>query len=512
MGVINLHKYLRPYIREVSLTTFAGETVGIDAMCWLHRGVSACAVELYKQQHTTKYVDFFMKMVGGVQRAGATPLVVFDGASLPAKKEEELERKAKREEAHRDVGRLVASGKDLYDKTTYSKLVQCVRITSEMRGQVTKALNSRHVAWMVAPYEADAQLAFMVRRGQLTAAISEDSDLIAYGCPRSLFKVNALGFGVEFSTAQWPTTAEGVPRELAFLTTFTPEMLTDACVLCGCDYTSTRLKGIGPSHAFKLIHRYRDLTTVLRNLPRDEKWRTKLPADYDSVCASYIRAKLVYEAHWVVDGDSLVRNRQELDGGDDVVGSPTRWRSGSFLKDVVAGVIDPRTLINTGVNPSNANRNQPVSADERHNSHRHFGKKRDSPQPSVVLTTPTPLTDDRWGCDDDFRPSDAVASQPPSVEFDPAVAAQASVIFNRLPVALFPEPSSETYQRLFEDRDTLNSAIEAVNNKPSPSKPQNPQPKKRLFAFGKIPNAKRRKDDTKENRQTTLTDLFKARD
>ncbi|KAH0481682.1 MAG: uncharacterized protein KVP18_004033 [Porospora cf. gigantea A] len=511
MGIINLHKYLRPYLREVSLTIFAGETVGIDAMCWLHRGVSACAVELYKQQHTTKYVDFFMKMVRGVQRAGATPLVVFDGASLPAKKEEELDRKVKREEAHRDVGRLVASGKDLYDKTTYSKLVQCVRITSEMRAQVTDALNARHIAWMVAPYEADAQLAFMVRQGQLSAAISEDSDLIAYGCPRSLFKVNALGYGVEFSTAQWPTAPEGVPRDLAFLSTFTPEMITDACVLCGCDYTTTRLKGVGPSHAFKLIHRYRDLAAVLRNLPRDDKWRMKLPADYDAVCASYFRAKLVYQAHWVVDGELLVRNREEIDGGDAVVGSPARWRSGSFLKDVVAGVIDPRTLINTGVNPSRLN--HAVSEDKRPNTQRQFGKKRDSPQPSIVLSTPTP-TEDRWGCNDDFRPSEAVASETHSVELDLAVAAYASVIFDRLQAALSPEPSSETYQRLFEDREALKSAIEAVNNKPIPkAEPLNPQPKKRPFAFGNVvSHAKRRKDEPKENRQTTLTDLFKARD
>lgn len=40
---------------------------------------------------------------------------------------------------------------------------------------------------MVAPYEADAQLAYMssleTEKGGIAAVISEDSDLLAYGCP-----------------------------------------------------------------------------------------------------------------------------------------------------------------------------------------------------------------------------------------------------------------------------------------------------------------------------------------
>lgn len=39
---------------------------------------------------------------------------------------------------------------------------------------------------MVAPYEADAQLAYLssleVEKGGIVAVITEDSDLIAYGC------------------------------------------------------------------------------------------------------------------------------------------------------------------------------------------------------------------------------------------------------------------------------------------------------------------------------------------
>jgi 5'-3' exonuclease len=40
------------------------------------------------------------------------------------------------------------------------------------------------VQFIVAPYEADAQMAYLARRGDVQLVITEDSDLLAYGCPR----------------------------------------------------------------------------------------------------------------------------------------------------------------------------------------------------------------------------------------------------------------------------------------------------------------------------------------
>ena len=36
--------------------------------------------------------------------------------------------------------------------------------------------------YVVAPYEADAQMAFLARNGHVDLVITEDSDLVAYGC------------------------------------------------------------------------------------------------------------------------------------------------------------------------------------------------------------------------------------------------------------------------------------------------------------------------------------------
>lgn len=47
----------------------------------------------------------------------------------------------------------------------------------------------------MAPYEADSQIAYLVKEGLADFAISEDSDLTAWGCPKLLTKLNWEGNG-----------------------------------------------------------------------------------------------------------------------------------------------------------------------------------------------------------------------------------------------------------------------------------------------------------------------------
>jgi exonuclease-1 len=41
-----------------------------------------------------------------------------------------------------------------------------------------------NVKYVVAPYEADAQLAFLEKTGTIDAIMTEDSDLLVFGCKR----------------------------------------------------------------------------------------------------------------------------------------------------------------------------------------------------------------------------------------------------------------------------------------------------------------------------------------
>jgi exonuclease 1 len=49
------------------------------------------------------------------------------------------------------------------------------------------------VQYLVAPYEADAQMAYLTKANLADVVITEDSDLLAYGCPEVLFKLSKTG-------------------------------------------------------------------------------------------------------------------------------------------------------------------------------------------------------------------------------------------------------------------------------------------------------------------------------
>lgn len=57
-----------------------------------------------------------------------------------------------------------------------------------------------NIQYIVAPYEADAQLAYLYMNQIVDLVITEDSDLLAYGCEKVLFKLDTNGWGVEIDT------------------------------------------------------------------------------------------------------------------------------------------------------------------------------------------------------------------------------------------------------------------------------------------------------------------------
>lgn len=56
--------------------------------------------------------------------------------------------------------------------------------THRLPPTLLQALKRKGVEFIVAPYEADAQLAYLAINNSVDVVITEDSDLLAYGCPR----------------------------------------------------------------------------------------------------------------------------------------------------------------------------------------------------------------------------------------------------------------------------------------------------------------------------------------
>ena len=119
-----------------------------------------------------------------------------------------------------------------------------------------KELIAHNISYIVAPYEADAELAYLSRMNLVDIVISDDSDLIAYGCSKILFKLNSSGNGLEFSR-QDLFLSDSSP-----LHKFTEEMTLSFCILLGCDYLKNP-KGWGWKRLFRLVIKGRTASRII---------------------------------------------------------------------------------------------------------------------------------------------------------------------------------------------------------------------------------------------------------
>ncbi|OMO66558.1 XPG/Rad2 endonuclease [Corchorus olitorius] len=155
-------------------------------------------------------------------------------------------RKRKLEEAaqHEECRDIIAA------KKSYQK---AIHITPKIAHELI--MKEKNVRYVVAPYEADAQITFLAISGQVEAVIADGGDFIPFGCPR---------------------------------------MLLEMCILRGCDYLPA-VGGIRIPKAKELITEFKSYDKVIQHL-REESF--SLPNSYEE---SFKKAKLTFQHQPVYD-------------------------------------------------------------------------------------------------------------------------------------------------------------------------------------------------------------------
>ncbi|CAK9203483.1 unnamed protein product [Sphagnum troendelagicum] len=280
MGIKGLLPALKEYIQPVHISKYSGKRVGVDAYSWLHKGAYACSMEVCEQKGPWKatrarstippYVSYCMHRVKLLQFNNITPVVVFDGGYLPLKAATEDDRRRRRE-MNLEQARLKMSQGNIDGANELFQ--RAVDVSPAMANELIKVLRAEGVEFVVAPYEADAQLAWLAKldslMGGVSAVISEDSDLIAYGCPVVVYKMDKYGNGEEIRRDALFSPEPGTTQNLPFCK-FTDELFLGMCVLAGCDFLPS-IPGIGLKKAHSLVLKYLKIDRVLSILRLEKK-------------------------------------------------------------------------------------------------------------------------------------------------------------------------------------------------------------------------------------------------
>uniref|UniRef100_A0A6B2KYW9 Exonuclease 1 n=1 Tax=Arcella intermedia TaxID=1963864 RepID=A0A6B2KYW9_9EUKA len=285
MGITGLLPVLKSITRNISLKELSGLRVAVDGYVWLHKGVYGCSKEIVQNIPTDKYVKYCMDNIKVLMEHGITPVIVFDGANLPMKQLEEEERRESREKYKAQAVEYTKQGKFNEANECYKKVVD---ITPAIAYRFIRELKIHGIEFIVAPYEADAQLAYLSQIGFVDAIISEDSDLLPYGASRVIYKFDKKsGTGQEILISDLRNN-----KELDFRS-FNKDNFRHMCILSGCDYLKN-IAGVGVKKAHQFVSRFKCPSRIIQAMRQVHK----VPHNYEN---DFKRADLTFLHQWVWD-------------------------------------------------------------------------------------------------------------------------------------------------------------------------------------------------------------------
>ncbi|KAK1938472.1 XPG I-region family protein [Babesia divergens] len=348
MGVSNLLQFLRPMQKCVAIKNYAGSIVAVDAMCWIHRGMISSAVANVTGDPCDKYIKFIISMLSVLLSHKITPIMVFDGYEMPSKERENQSRRDRRDKARAEALAMIKKNRGSINTEIMRKCMQAITITPEVIARVMEICREMNIRVLVAPYEADAQVAYLCRSGIAHCAISEDSDLLAYGCPRVWYKLERDGRAdevrLDFSSDPDVKCTKGMLKGLSH------RMFVAMCVLSGSDYDDgCHIYGMGIKLAHRFILQYDNIPSVMTALEETASWTKKLPTHVTvkQLEEHYLNVSQIFLHNVVYDirSDTLVHINPIVKGEshmDIIVDLCYRLRQKTNFRTVSEGRVNPR--------------------------------------------------------------------------------------------------------------------------------------------------------------------------
>ena len=286
MGISNLLKILESIQTSRHLSYYKGKKVAVDGYCWLHKSIYLISEQIFHNPHSKRYLKYLNKRVDQLLRFNIIPIIVFDGDKLQMKKIEEEERQKRRNEVTMESLKLIRKGKE---KEAQTKRLEGIDINPHMAYEFIKLLKQKGIEYYVAPYEADIQLAYLDKINYVDCIITEDSDLLALGCKKVLYKLDLdtnIGFEIETKNLKKCTKYD--------FSNFDSDKFLTFCILSGCDYF--KVKGVGANNAYKVITSSSSYKKCIMNICENfnKKNKDKETLDYDELIEKFEKAFLTF--------------------------------------------------------------------------------------------------------------------------------------------------------------------------------------------------------------------------
>jgi len=253
---------------ERDLGDFSGRTIAIDAYNAIYQFMASIrqpdGMPLSDEQgRPVSHLMGLLSRTASIMSEGIRPVFVFDGKPHVLKARTLEARREVKMKAQKEWEDALEEG-DM--ERARSKAQQTSRMTDDISRQSKELLELLGIPVVQAPSEGEAQASFMVRRGDVWAAASQDFDTLLFGCPRLIRNLTSTG-------------RRKLPRQNRYISV-NPELidlpvalgkleinrdqLIDIGILVGTDFNDG-IRGVGGKTALKLILKHNNLESVIED-------------------------------------------------------------------------------------------------------------------------------------------------------------------------------------------------------------------------------------------------------
>jgi exonuclease-1 len=220
---------------------YCGRTLGVDASMWMHRHMFRFFREYMEDGDTWQIAEEIKREVARAASQGIRLKRFFDGKPCPNKAGEDARGKERRDAALAQ-----------YHSTQDPKLLrQAIGRSWALTRAVIEAVRSAGAPFVVAPYEADSQLAYEFHKGIIYAVVGDDADFLCMGCRVVRHFDARKGTGTEYDLSRAAAhSRSGLEKLVAQHGQLALRVFSN---LVGNDYSAVLPKGQGGAAAVRLM-------------------------------------------------------------------------------------------------------------------------------------------------------------------------------------------------------------------------------------------------------------------
>jgi flap endonuclease-1 len=266
MGVA-LRDILADYKQTIEWDALRG-TAGVDAHNALYQFLS-----IIRQPDGTPLMDregritshlsgIFFRSVNFLEK-GIRPVFIFDGKPPEFKADTIEKRRSAREEAGQRWEEALRRGDT---EEAYRQARSASRIDERVIATSKELLERMGIPWIDAPSEGEAQAAYMVQKGDLRYAVSQDYDALLFGAPVLARNLTISGKRKVRGRMLTIKPERLILKDILSGLDLTREKLIEIGILIGTDF-NPGIRGVGAKTALKIVQNDQFISTFQEKQP-----------------------------------------------------------------------------------------------------------------------------------------------------------------------------------------------------------------------------------------------------